>query len=97
MLCCAELCCRGTVELGLLKTQRLHPPPTHARTHVRSAVGMEFWKQISAEHGISPDGILEEYAVHGTDRKDVFFYQVRGSATPAVHALPPPLRCHGRL
>ena len=38
---------------------------------------MEFWKQISAEHGISPDGILEAYAMHGTDRKDVFFYQVR--------------------
>jgi tubulin gamma len=28
------------------------------------------------EHGIRPDGILEDYAVDGTDRKDVFFYQV---------------------
>jgi tubulin gamma len=44
--------------------------------HVAGAVGMEFWKQISAEHGISPDGILEEFATHGSDRKDVFFYQV---------------------
>ncbi len=44
---------------------------------VSDAVGTEFWKQISAEHGISPDGILEEYAMHGSDRKDVFFYQVR--------------------
>lgn len=27
------------------------------------------------EHGISPDGILEEFASAGSDRKDVFFYQ----------------------
>ena len=39
-------------------------------------IGMEFWKQLCAEHGISPEGILEEYASEGTDRKDVFFYQV---------------------
>lgn len=30
---------------------------------------------MCAEHGISPEGILEDYAVDGTDRKDVFFYQ----------------------
>ena len=40
------------------------------------AVGMEFWKQLCLEHGISPEGILEEFATEGTDRKDVFFYQV---------------------
>lgn len=39
-------------------------------------VGFEFWKRLCAEHGISPEGILEEYATEGTDRKDVFFYQV---------------------
>jgi tubulin gamma len=38
-------------------------------------IGMEFWKQLCAEHGISPEGILEDYATEGTDRKDVFFYQ----------------------
>lgn len=38
-------------------------------------VGFEFWKRLCAEHGISPEGILEDYAVDGTDRKDVFFYQ----------------------
>ncbi|XP_059138536.1 tubulin gamma-1 chain [Physella acuta] len=38
-------------------------------------IGMEFWKQLCAEHGISPEGILEEFATEGTDRKDVFFYQ----------------------
>lgn len=38
-------------------------------------IGMEFWKQLCAEHGISADGILEEFATDGTDRKDVFFYQ----------------------
>ena len=40
------------------------------------AVGMEFWKQLCAEHGISEDGILQDFATNGTDRKDVFFYQV---------------------
>jgi len=38
-------------------------------------IGHEFWKQLCTEHGIRPDGILEEYAVDGNDRKDVFFYQ----------------------
>ncbi|KAJ3107368.1 gamma-tubulin [Phlyctochytrium planicorne] len=42
---------------------------------------MEFWSQLCAEHGISPDGILQEHAMNpsdptiGGDRKDVFFYQ----------------------
>ena len=38
-------------------------------------IGSEFWKQLCAEHGISPDGTLQEFATHGEDRKDVFFYQ----------------------
>ena len=37
-------------------------------------IGSEFWKQITAEHGIRPNafprGLLE-----GDDRKDVFFYE----------------------
>lgn len=37
---------------------------------------MEFWKQLCAEHGISKDGTLEDFATEGGDRKDVFFYQV---------------------
>jgi tubulin gamma len=39
-------------------------------------VGMEFWKQLCLEHGINPEGILEDFATQGGDRKDVFFYQV---------------------
>ncbi|GBP54659.1 Tubulin gamma-1 chain [Eumeta japonica] len=39
------------------------------------SVGFEFWKQLCSEHGISPEGILEEFAAAGSDRKDVFFYQ----------------------
>lgn len=31
--------------------------------------------QLCAEHGISKDGILEDFATLGGDRKDVFFYQ----------------------
>jgi len=38
-------------------------------------IGSEFWKQLCAEHGINERGILEDYAVAGDDRKDVFFYQ----------------------
>lgn len=38
-------------------------------------VGSEFWKKLCQEHGISKDGMLEEYATQGGDRKDVFFYQ----------------------
>ena len=38
-------------------------------------IGSEFWKQLCREHGISPTGILEDFATHGDDRKDVFFYQ----------------------
>ena len=40
-----------------------------------SLVGDEFWKSLCQEHGISPEGNLEEYATLGDDRKDVFFYQ----------------------
>lgn len=35
-------------------------------------IGSEFWKQICAEHGISPDGMLQDFATEGNDRKDVF-------------------------
>ncbi|KAJ0979849.1 hypothetical protein J5N97_015323 [Dioscorea zingiberensis] len=38
-------------------------------------VGMEFWKQLCLEHGIGKDGLLEDFATQGGDRKDVFFYQ----------------------
>jgi hypothetical protein len=39
-------------------------------------IGAEFWKQLCLEHGIGPSGVLEPFATEGTDRKDVFFYQV---------------------
>lgn len=38
-------------------------------------VGFEFWKRLCLEHGISPNGVLEEFTTDGSDRKDVFFYQ----------------------
>ena len=38
-------------------------------------IGMEYWKQLCLEHGISQNGVLEDFATHGGDRKDVFFYQ----------------------
>ena len=36
-------------------------------------IGFEFWKKLCKEHGISPEGILEEHATEGLDRKDVFY------------------------
>ncbi|XP_055387015.1 tubulin gamma-1 chain [Condylostylus longicornis] len=38
-------------------------------------IGFEFWKRLCLEHGISPTGVLEDFATDGLDRKDVFFYQ----------------------
>ncbi|KAJ3270822.1 Tubulin gamma-2 chain [Terramyces sp. JEL0728] len=38
-------------------------------------IGHEFWSRLCAEHGIRPDGILQDFATEGGDRKDVFFYQ----------------------
>ncbi|KZT56506.1 tubulin-domain-containing protein [Calocera cornea HHB12733] len=38
-------------------------------------MGSVFWQRLCAEHGISQDGTLEEWATEGGDRKDVFFYQ----------------------
>jgi tubulin gamma len=34
-----------------------------------------YWQRLCAEHGINKEGILEEWATEGGDRKDVFFYQ----------------------
>ncbi len=41
-----------------------------------NVVGHQFWQMLCAEHGIRPDGILQDFATAGGDRKDVFFYQV---------------------
>ena len=38
-------------------------------------MGSVYWQRLCAEHGINKDGILEEWATEGGDRKDVFFYQ----------------------
>ncbi|EAU88379.2 tubulin gamma chain [Coprinopsis cinerea okayama7 len=38
-------------------------------------MGAVYWQRLCAEHGISSEGILEEWATEGGDRKDVFFYQ----------------------
>lgn len=39
-------------------------------------VGYEFWKKLCQEHGISPEGQLNQCLTEGIDRKDCFFYQV---------------------
>ncbi len=84
-----------TLQVGQCGNQGMVHCALHRVTHMKlrgHAVGFEFWKQLCMEHGVSPDGILEEYATQGTDRKDVFFYQV-GCLT----ASPRPLRRHSSL
>ncbi|NWH39559.1 TBG1 protein, partial [Chloropsis hardwickii] len=49
---------------------------------------------LCAEHGISPEGIVEEFATEGTDRKDVFFYQVPAAPGRAA-GTPRRVRCPG--
>lgn len=44
-----------------------------------STVGFEFWKRLCLEHGISPTGVIEDFATDNIDRKDVFFYQVKSN------------------
>lgn len=38
-------------------------------------IGFEFWKRLCLEHGISANGVLEDFATDDLDRKDAFFYQ----------------------
>lgn len=45
------------------------------KQNLKITVGFEFWKRLCLEHGISPTGVLEDFATDGLDRKDVFFYQ----------------------
>lgn len=44
-----------------------------------SSVGSAFWERLCVEHGISPTGMLEDYATDAADRKDVFFYEADSS------------------
>jgi tubulin gamma len=42
----------------------------------RALISSRASAQLCLEHGISKDGVLEDYATQGAgDRKDVFFYQ----------------------
>lgn len=36
-------------------------------------IGSEFWKQLCSEHGIAPNGQLQEFAQNGDDRKVSYF------------------------
>lgn len=44
-------------------------------TEYQIIVGSVFWQRLCQEHGINNEGILEQWATDGGDRKDVFFYQ----------------------
>ncbi|VDP55702.1 unnamed protein product [Schistosoma margrebowiei] len=66
------------IQIGLLRLCATMPRDiiTLQLGQCGNQIGMEFWKQLCAEHGISPEGTLEEFATSDADRKDVFFYQV---------------------
>jgi tubulin gamma len=51
-----------------------------------TAVGMEFWKQLCLEHGIGPDGMLEDFV------KDT---SVAGAGDAGAGAAPLPLGASG--
>ncbi|KAG8902298.1 gamma-tubulin, partial [Tulasnella sp. 403] len=48
---------------------------TEHRLLKKAQMGSVFWQRLCSEHGINSQGILEEWATEGGDRKDVFFYQ----------------------
>ncbi|KAB5596124.1 hypothetical protein CTheo_396 [Ceratobasidium theobromae] len=55
-------------------SRHLYTVDEEGRT-ARSVSGRVKGARLCAEHGINKDGILEEWATEGGDRKDVFFYQ----------------------
>jgi hypothetical protein len=56
--------------------QPLRFPCDEMKLMISLPVGSQFWQQLCQEHGINQDGNLEDFANEGSDRKDVFFYQV---------------------
>lgn len=64
-----------TVQLGQCGNQSMAPWVLKSNFLIMYEVGSVFWQRLCAEHGISKDGILEEWATEAGDRKDVFFYQ----------------------
>lgn len=68
-----------TIQLGQCGNQGEPPESFKVQTFLSSGckkkVGAVYWQRLCAEHGINKEGILEEWATEGGDRKDVFFYQ----------------------
>ena len=65
-----------TVQIGQCGNQSTRDTnSTLRRSWVSFTVGSVFWQRLCAEHGINKEGILEDWATEGGDRKDVFFYQ----------------------
>ncbi|KAG6874321.1 hypothetical protein C0995_001546 [Termitomyces sp. Mi166 len=67
------------VPASLLKGSGISPMPREIVTvqlgQCGNQMGSVYWQRLCAEHGINKEGILEEWAAEGGDRKDVFFYQ----------------------
>lgn len=41
-----------------------------------STVGLEFWKKLCNDHGITPDGSVSELIENKAELKETFFYEV---------------------
>jgi tubulin gamma len=50
-------------------------------------VNSVFWHRLCAEHDINKEGILEDWAAEGGDRKDVFFFYQAGDEHDIPHAI----------
>lgn len=49
-------------------------------------IGMEFWKQLCLEHGISKDGILEDFATQVHSLSQQFLHDFRVHIYYFTHA-----------
>jgi len=51
-------------------------------------LGAEFWRTMSEEHGIGPDGTLLKPDRPGVDRKEMFFCEVGPSSALSFYICP---------
>lgn len=65
-----------TLQVGQCGNQSIFYSNSLFAFYLTHLVGSEFWKRLCAEHGLDESGVLQDFAVDGSDRKDVFFYQV---------------------
>ena len=67
-------------QIQAVATKKSHAQYKGAKTFLPQKIAQSLLQKIMVcplrVCFLSPDGILEDFATDGTDRKDVFFYQV---------------------